>query len=105
MNGKTSGYDEKKVRTRARYQATSSLSLALDFTYLNNTNPTPGIDYTFRSQQEAASIFWSPRNGKIFTFQGSYSWASLRSDIIYRVPQTLAFARSDDLEDGHTATA
>jgi hypothetical protein len=100
----TSLYDYQKVRTQARYQATGSLSVALDFTYLNNTNPTPGIDYMFRSQQEAASIFWSPKNGKLFTFQGSYSWASVRSDIIFRVPQTLAFARSDDLEDAHTAT-
>jgi hypothetical protein len=101
----TSLYDYQKVRTQARYQATGSLSLALDFTYLNNDNPTPGINYTFRSQQEAASIFWSPRNGKIFTFQGSYSWASIRSDIFYLVPQTLTSAISNDLEDAHTATA
>ena len=101
----TSLYDYQKVRTQARYQATGSLSLALDFTYLNNENPTPGINYTFRSQQEAASIFWSPKNGKVFTFQGSYSWASIRSDILYKVPQTLAPAISNDLEDAHTATA
>jgi hypothetical protein len=101
----TSLYDYQKVRTQARYQATGSLSLALDFTYLNNDNPTPGINYTFRSQQEEASIFWSPRNGKIFTFQGSYSWASIRSDIFYLVPQTLTPAISNDLEDAHTATA
>jgi hypothetical protein len=100
----TSLYDYQKVRTQARYQATGSLSLALDFTYLNNDNPTPGINYTFRSQQEAASIFWSPRNGKVFTFQGSYSWASIRSDIYYLVPQTLTPAISNDLEDAHTAT-
>jgi hypothetical protein len=101
----TSLYDYQKVRTQARYQATGSLSLALDFTYLDNDNPTSGINYTFRSQQEAASIFWSPRNGKVFTFQGSYSWASIRSDIFYRVPETLAAAVSNDLEDAHTATA
>jgi hypothetical protein len=101
----TSLYNYQKVRTQARYQATGSLSVALDFTYLNNDNPTPGINYTFRSQQEAASIFWSPRSGKIFTFQGSYSWASIRSDINYLMPQTLTPAISNDLEDGHTATA
>lgn len=101
----TSLYDYQKVRTQARYQATGSLSLALDFTYLNNENPTPGINYSFRSQQEAASIFWSPENGKVFTFQGSYSWGSLRSDVLYLVPQTLTPATSNDLEDAHTATA
>lgn len=101
----TSLYDYQKVRTQARYQATGSLSVALDFTYLNNSNPTPGINYSFRSQQEAASIYWSPRNGKVFTMQGSYSWASIRSDILYLVPQTLTPAASNFLEDAHTATA
>ena len=74
----TSLYDYQKVRAQARYQATKSLSVALDFTYLNNQNPTPGINYTFRSHQESVSIFWSPASGKIFTFQGSYSWSSLQ---------------------------
>ena len=101
----TSLYDYQKVRAQARYQATASLSVALDFTYLNNNNPTPGINYSFRSQQEAASIFWSPRNGKIISFQGTYSWLSLRSDILYRVPASLATATSLDLENAHTATA
>ncbi len=101
----TSLYDYQKVRTQARYQVTTSLSVALDFTYLNNANPTPGVNYNFRSQQEAASIFWSPRNGKTITFQGSYSWSSLRSDILYLVPQTLAQATSLYNENANTATA
>jgi hypothetical protein len=101
----TSLYDYQKVRTQARYQATGSLSVALDFTYLNNENPTPGINYTFRSQQEAASIFWSPNSGKLVTFQGSYSWSSIRSDIFYLVPETLTQATSDYSENAHTATA
>jgi hypothetical protein len=101
----TSLYDYQKVRTQARYQATNALSVALDFTYLNNDNPTQGINYRSRSQQEAASIFWSPRGGKIFTFQGSYSWSSIRSDILYLVPETLAVETSNYAENAHTATA
>ena len=66
----TSLYDYQKVRAQARYQATASLSVALDFTYLNNENPTPGINYNFRSQQEAASIFWSPSEREDFHFPG-----------------------------------
>lgn len=100
----TSLYDYQKVRTQAKYQATSALSLALDFTYLNNDNPTPGINYTFRAQQESASVYWAPSNGKVFSFQGSYSWASMRSDINYLIPQTLTPAVSNYLEDAHTAT-
>jgi hypothetical protein len=101
----TSLYDYQKVRTQARYQATSSLTLSLDFTYLNNSNPTPGIKYSFQSHQEAASLFWSPRNGKIFTFQGSYSFASLDSNIFYLVPSTLTQATSIYDERANTATA
>ena len=101
----TSPYDYQKVRTQARYQATDSLSVALDFTYLNNENPTPGINFSFRSQQEAASLFWSPHSGKVFTFQGTYSWSSLRSNILYLIPQTLTPATSNYTENTNTATA
>jgi len=101
----TSLYNYQKLRTQARYKATNSLTVALDFTYLNNENPTPGINYSFRSHQETASVFWSPSNGKIFTFQGSYSFSSLRSDILYYVPQTLTQATSIYADNAHTATA
>jgi hypothetical protein len=101
----TSLYDYQKVRTQARYQATNSLSVALDFTYLNNDNPVAGVNYSSRSQQEAASIYWSPKDGKLFSFQGTYSWASIRSDILYLVPETLTPATSNYTENAHTATA
>jgi hypothetical protein len=101
----TSLYNYQKLRTQARYKVTNSLTVALDFTYLNNQNPTPGINYHFHSDQEAASVFWSPRNGKIFMFQGSYSFSSLRSDILYLVPQTLTQAASIYADNAHTATA
>ena len=74
----TSLYDYQKVRTQARYQATGSLSVALDFTYLNNENPTPGINYKYRSQQEAASLFWSPRGGKLWWRRMAQRWLTKR---------------------------
>ena len=39
------------------------------------------------------------------SFQGSYSWSSIHSDILYLVPGTLTPATSNYLEDAHTATA
>lgn len=101
----TSLYDYQKVRTQARYQVNGSLSAAVDFTYLNNENPTPGIHYTSRSQQAAASLYWSPQNGKILSFQGTYAFAAFRSDIFYLVPSTLTPATSTYSDDAHTATA
>ena len=101
----TSLYDYQKVRTQARYQATDTLSLALDVIYLNNENPTPGLNYKFRSQSEALSFFWSPGAGKLFSVQGSYNWSALRSDILYLVPQTLLLQTSSYRENANTGTA
>lgn len=101
----TSLYNYQKVRAQARYQLTNTLRFSLDFRLLNNQNPTPGINYRYRSNQESASILWTPKNGKYVTFEGSYDFTSMRSDILYLVPQTLMQATSDYLEDAHTATA
>jgi hypothetical protein len=101
---RTSLYDYQKVRAQARYQATNSVSLALDFNYLNNENPTPGINYNFLAQIEALSISWSPGNSKVFSLLGSYAWSSIDSNILYLVPQTLTQATSNYFEHAHTAT-
>ncbi len=102
---RTSLYDYQKVRAQARYQALGSLSLAFDFTYVNNDNPTPGSNYNFGSRQESLSLMWSPSGGKIFTFQGSYSRSSIDSNILYLVPQDLTTATSNYRENANTATA
>ena len=101
----TSLYNYQRVRAQARYQLTKSLHASVDFTFLKNQNPTPGINYTFESQQEAGSLYWAPRDGKFITFQGTYSWASLQSDVLYLTPQTLTQMTSDYRENAHTATA
>lgn len=100
----TSLYNYQKLRTQARYQATSSLSVALDVLYMHNSNPAPGVNYYFRSQQESASIFWSPHDGKVFSLQGSYSWSGLKSDVLYLVPASLTQATSNYRENAHMAT-
>lgn len=102
---RTSLYDYQKVRAQARYQALTALSLTADFTLLDNNNPVPGVNYDYRSQQESLSLFWSPAGGKFGDFQGSYTRSTLRSDIGYLVPQTLAPQTSLYTDNAHTATA
>ena len=102
---RTSLYDYQKVHAQARYQAWNSLSLAADFTLLDNNNPAPGVNYDCRWQQESLSLFWSPAGGKIVDFQGSYTRSALRSDIGYLVPQTLTPQASLYRDNAHTATA
>ena len=102
---RTSLYDYQKVHAQARYQALTSLSLAADFTLLDNNNPVPGVNYDYRSQQESLSLFWSPLGGKFGDFQGSYARSTLHSDIGYLVPQTLTAQTSLYRDNAHSATA
>jgi len=98
---RTSLYDYRKVRARARYQATAALSLAADFSLLNNENP--GNHYDLLAQQESLSLLWAP--SKSWDFQGSYSRSTLRSDISYLVPQILQPEQSRYRDNAHTVTA
>ena len=102
---RTSLYNYQKVRTVARYQATTSLSLSADFTLLNNQDPLPGVHYDYLAYQESLSFLWAPAGGKMFDFEGSYSRSDLRSDIGYLSPQDLAAQMSRYRDNSHTATA
>jgi hypothetical protein len=102
---RTSLYDYQKVHAQVRYQALTTLSVAADFTLLDNNNPVPGVNYDYRSQQESLSLFWSPAGGKLFDFQGSYTRSTLHSDIAYLIPQTLTPQTSLYRDNAHTATA
>jgi hypothetical protein len=102
---RTSLYDYRKVRARAHYQASASLSLSADFILLNNQNPLPVSHYDYLAQQESLSLLWSPNAGKRWDFQGSYSRSTLRSDISYLVPQILQPERSSYRDNAHMVTA
>ena len=97
--------DYQKGRARAQYQLTGSLLLAANFSILDNQNPSPGVQYSFRSRSNSASVFWSPKGGKRITVSGEYDRSTLRSDINYLVPNTLAWERSLYRDNAHTATA
>jgi hypothetical protein len=81
-----------------------SLSLAADFTMLDNQNPTPGVNYNFTSRQESASLYWSPLGGKYFDVEGSYTRSGIVSDIGYLNPSFLTPQVSRYVDDAHIAT-
>src|SRR4029077_4259415 len=81
---RTSLYNYQRVRAQARYQATKSLNLTGDFTALLNNNPVPGVNWSYRWQQESLSLFWSPE--KTWRLQGSYTRSTLSSDINFLDP-------------------
>ncbi len=78
---RTSLYDYQKVRAQAHYQATKSLNLAADFSLLVNNNPLAGTRYSYQAQQESLSFLWTPKGGKGWDVQGSYSRSTMYSDI------------------------
>ena len=102
---RTSLYNYQKARVRGRYQISPTFSVAASATVLNNSNPTPGINYSFLAHQESASFLYSPGGGKFWDFEGSYTRATLRSDINYLDPEFLIPETSFYRDNSHTVTA
>ena len=104
---RTSLYDYEKVRAQARYQALKTLNFAADFMALINSNPVPGVNYSFRTQEESLSMFWSPGKvpGKFFDLEGSYTRSTVYSNIGYLDPGDLQAETSLYRDNAHVATA
>jgi hypothetical protein len=102
---RTSLYNYQKVRAQGRYQVLKSLNLAVDFTLLNNQNPTPGINSDAKANQESLSLVWAPGASKHWELEGSYGHSYLRSNIGYLSPQDLSPQISIYTDNSHTATA
>jgi hypothetical protein len=101
---RTSLYDYQMVRAQARYQVLGSLSLWGDFTYLNNDNPTPGVNFQYQERQESLSLLWTSKS-KNFSFQGSYNRSTIYSNIPYLDPGTLATEISLYRDNAHIGSA
>ena len=102
---RTSLYNYQRVRMRARYQATNSLSFNASFFVLNNNNPTPGINYSFLSRDNSLSVLWAPAGGKRISLMADYSRSTFRSDLSYRVPQDGSTAFDHYRDNAHVATS
>jgi hypothetical protein len=102
---RTSLYDYRKARLRGRHQISNSLSMALSAAILSNQNPSPGINYTFHSDQESLSLQYTPDGGKLWDFEGAYTHSSLRSDIGYLDPGFGIPELSRYRDNSHTVSA
>ncbi len=101
---RTSLNDYQKGRARANYQVTSTLSAQARFQVLDNQNPDPSIRYSFRSRDNALSLFWTPNGSKRISVMGEYDRSTLRSSISY-LDLFLSPNTSDYRDNAHTATA
>lgn len=102
---RTSLQDYTKMTARARYQVHTALQMSASFSLLDNQNPSPTVNYDFRSRSNSLSLFWTPAGGKWISVLGEYSRSTLRSDITFLAPQTLTRARSFYRDNAHTATS
>jgi len=102
---RTSLYNYQRGRVRGRYRISPSFSLSSSVSVLHNENPTPGINYTFTSHQESASFLFSPASGKYWDFEGTYTRATVRSDIYYLNPTFLIPEESLYTDNSHTISA
>jgi hypothetical protein len=102
---RTSLYNYSRLRVRARYQATSSLSFQANFNLLRNRNPAPDIQQDFRSRDNSLSAHWTPNGGKWISVLAEYDRYTLRSSIRYLLPPFLAPGVSAYRDDAHLATS
>jgi hypothetical protein len=92
-------------RVRARYQASDSLSLQLNFQILDNQNPARDIRFDFLSLHATAGAYWTPNNAKRVTVSAEYDRAWVNSDILYLNLPFYTSAASSYTENAHTATS
>ena len=102
---RTSLRNYNKFHLRGSHDISPSLRVAIDYSLLTNSNPDPGINYTFSSEATSLSINWLPKNGKWFNALLDYTRSAVQSDIIYMVPQTRTPDVSLYHENAHTGTA
>ncbi len=101
---RTSLQDYQKAHIRARYDVSQSLRLGADFSLLNNSNPASSVKLDFSRKVESASAYWSPKGGKFGNLLVDYSRSSVRSNILYLVPQILSPTHSIYRENAHAVT-
>ena len=77
--------DYLKLRALARITLPWNLYLNLSENYLNNKNPDPSSQATFRSDVESASLQWMPAGSKRVSLIADYTHSEIRSDISYLV--------------------
>ena len=102
---RTSLRDYQKARIRGTYDFSPSLRFTGDFSLLFNNDPDPKVRFDFSSKTESVSAFWTPKGGKLINVLADYTRSSVRSNLLYLIPQVLSPAQSIYRENGHTGTA
>jgi hypothetical protein len=102
---RTDLYNYQKVRARAKYQLASALWFQANFAFLDNQNPTPGVQNDFRSRDNSLAAFWTPNGGKRISVMAEYDRSTLYSNIDFLLLPFFTPTLSAYKENAHTATS
>jgi hypothetical protein len=102
---RTDLYNYQKVRARAKYQVASAFWLQANFAFLDNQNPTPGVQNDFRSRDNSLAAFWTPNGGKRISVMAEYDRSTLYSNIDFLLLPFFTPTLSNYKENAHTATS
>ena len=61
----------------------TSLCFQANFRFLDNQNPTAGVQYDLRSRDNSLAVFWTPNGGKRVSVMAEYDRYTLYSSIDY----------------------
>ncbi len=93
-----------KYRGMVRFQALGSLSVTYNLNALNNDNPMPGVQLRYRSRSNGVTVEWMPNGGQRVSLMLDYARSSVRSDILYRVPQNFSTDQFPYVQNVHEGT-
>lgn len=96
--------DYTKYRARARYQILGSLSATWNLNTLDNDNPMPGIRLRYGMRSNGLTVEWLPNGGQRVSLIADYARTSVRSDILYRVPQDFTTDQFPYVQNTHEVT-
>lgn len=99
---RTSLFNYQKASVKVRYQLTPSLSLNYNGFVLDNQNPTPGVNLSFRDVENGLSAFYNPNDGKRWSVLVDYTRSSIHSNLGYLLPLGLTPLVSDYTDNGHS---
>ncbi|HLH01063.1 MAG TPA: hypothetical protein VKX49_32465 [Bryobacteraceae bacterium] len=102
---RTSLQDYQKAHIRGRYDLSPQWRFAADFSLLNNSNPNPNVRLDYSAKIESASVFYVPKSVKWANLLVDYSRSSVRSNVLYLLPQTFSPTPSIYRENGHSISA
>jgi len=103
VNFPISLYDYQKFRIRGSDQISNSLTFSAQVSWLKNQSPSPQ-HYDYLSHAESGTLQYNPKAGKRFSVLGTWEHSVVRSNILYLLPQSLAYTNSNYWESGHTIT-